>query len=225
MPRPPPPQRLRIRGPAGAIEALLEEPAASGRGAFGVVCHPHPLHGGTLDNKVVHTLARALHDLGVPTLRFNFRGVGASEGAFADGVGERDDALAAVAWCQARWPAAHPWLLGFSFGAAVALAAAARAGARRLVTVAPAVGRIAAGEAPPACPWLLIQGDADEVIDAAAVLEWARGLAPAPEIRVLPGAGHFFHGRLPELREAVVEFAREGGAPRAPPTGPGAAIS
>ncbi len=184
------------------------------RSAFGVVCHPHPLHGGTLDNKVVHTLARALHDVGVPTLRFNFRGVGASEGAFADGIGETDDALAAVAWGRARWPAAAPWLLGFSFGAVVAIRAAVEAGAQRLVTVAPAVDRVATDRALPVCPWLLIQGDADEVIDPAAVLDWAKSLIPAPDVRVMPGAGHFFHGRLPELRAAVVEFAKESGAQR-----------
>lgn len=237
MQRLPRSERLRIAGPAGALEALLEgelrsseRTATDGRAGppreaglrsvvadvprFGVVCHPHPLHGGTLDNKVVHTLARALHDLGMPTIRFNFRGVGASEGAFADGVGETEDALAAVAWGRARWPAARPWLLGFSFGAVVAIRAAITAGAERLVTVAPAIGRVAIGEIRPACPWLLIQGDADEVIDAGAVLDWARGLAPAPEVRVLRGAGHFFHGRLPELREAVVEFGRESGAQR-----------
>jgi uncharacterized protein len=214
MQRLPRSERLRIAGPAGAIEALLEEPHALGGSRFGVVCHPHPLQGGTLDNKVVHTLARALHDLGVPTIRFNFRGVGASEGAFAQGTGETDDALAVVAWGRARWPGAHPWLLGFSFGAVVAIRAAVAARPERLVTVAPAVGRVATGEALPVCPWLLIQGNPDEVIDAGAVLEWARGLTPAPEVRVLPGAGHFFHGRLTEVREAVVEFGKESGAQR-----------
>lgn len=218
MQRPPRSQRLCIAGPAGALETLLEEPEGERRLAFGVVCHPHPLHGGTLDNKVVHTLARALHDLGAPTLRFNFRGVGASEGAFANGIGETDDALAAVAWGRARWPGAAPWLLGFSFGAAVAIRAAAQAGAQRLVTVAPAVGRVAAGQAAPRCPWLLIQGDADEVIDASQVLAWASRQIPPPKVHVLREAGHFFHGRLPELREAVVEFAREGGARDAPPS-------
>jgi uncharacterized protein len=214
MQRLPRSERLPIAGPAGAIEALLEEPQAHGGSRFGVVCHPHPLHGGTLDNKVVYTLARALHDLGVPAIRFNFRGVGASEGAFADGVGETEDALAAVAWGRARWPAAQPWLLGFSFGAVVAIKAAVRAAAERLVTVAPAVGRVATDETLPACPWLLIQGDADEVIDAGAVLEWARGLTHPPEVRVLRGGGHFFHGRLSELREAVVEFVKGSGAHR-----------
>lgn len=214
MQRPPHPERLLLAGPAGALETLVEEPEGAGHSSFGVVCHPHPLHGGTLDNKVVHTLARALHDLGVPTLRFNFRGVGASEGAFADGTGETSDALAAVTWGRMHWPAAEPWLLGFSFGAAVAIRAAVEAGARRLVTVAPAIDRVATGRALPVCPWLLIQGDADDVIDPGAVLDWAYSLTPAPDVLVLKGAGHFFHGRLPELREAVVRFGKESGAQR-----------
>lgn len=199
--------RLAIAGPAGALETLVEEPEGHGRSSFGVVCHPHPLHGGTLDNKVVYTLARALHDMEIPTIRFNFRGVGTSEGRFDDGSGETQDALAVVNWGRARWPAAHPWLLGFSFGAAVASKAAVQAQARRLVTVAPAIDRIATGYPMPSCPWLLIQGDADEVIDAGAVLEWAARQAPAPTVRVFKETGHFFHGRLAELRAAVVEFA------------------
>ncbi|HTW38077.1 MAG TPA: alpha/beta hydrolase [Steroidobacteraceae bacterium] len=225
----PRPESLRIAGPQGALEALVEEPsrgvAASGGGsAFGVVCHPHPLHGGTLANKVVTTLARALHELGVPTLRFNFRGVGASEGRFAGGTGEAQDALAAVEWGKARWPGAEPFLLGFSFGAIVALGTARAAGARLLVTVAPPVAR-AAGAPPierspgieqmaresavPRAPWLIVQGDADEIVDAARVLAWAATHDPQPTVRVLAGAGHFFHGRLVELRETIVAFVRE----------------
>jgi uncharacterized protein len=210
MLRPQPPEPLFLDGPAGRIEALLEEARVeepSAPRAFGVVCHPHPLHGGTLDNKVVHTLARTLQELGVPTLRFNFRGVGASEGEYAQGVGETLDALAVVAAGRERWPHAAPWLLGFSFGGIVALNAAVRADAQALVTVAPAVGRVAIADGLPRCPWLLVQGDADEVLDAPQVLDWAARLEHAPTVRVLAGVGHFFHGRLPELREAVREFA------------------
>ncbi|MGH8148689.1 MAG: alpha/beta hydrolase [Steroidobacteraceae bacterium] len=234
MQRLPRQERLTLGGPSGALEALAEEPergASSGAGVvrgnlgatsdksgaagpgFGVICHPHPLHGGTLDNKVVYTLARALHDLGLPTVRFNFRGVGASEGRFADGRGETADALAVVAWGRARWPGAKPWLAGFSFGGGVALEAAAETRVERLITVAPAILRLEAAHAPPACPWLLIQGDADDVIDPGSVLAWASRQSPPPAMKVLAGAGHFFHGRLPELRAAVVEFAREAGAP------------
>ncbi len=219
-------EHLRIAGPAGWLETVLEEPRGPAASAFGVICHPHPLHGGTLSNKVVFTLARGLHDLGVPTLRFNFRGAGGSEGTFAGGTGERDDALAVAAWGRARWPSAAPWMLGFSFGAVVALGAAKSAGARLLVTVAPPIARaatappieraagierMAAESVAPRCPWLIVQGEADEIVDAGAVLDWASRQIPPPVVRVLQGAGHFFHGRLPELREVLVQFVREVG--------------
>ena len=204
-------ERLSIEGPAGELELLCEEPFEQKPVArFGVVCHPHPLFGGTLDNKVAHTLSRSLLELGYPALRFNFRGVGASAGQFDDGRGEVDDALSVVAWGRARWPQAAVWLLGFSFGGVVAIRAAQRAQPQRVVAVAPAVDRLGAGEPVPPCPWLLVQGDADEVVDPQAVLSWAARVTPAPAVAVLTGASHFFHGRLPQLREAVVAFGREG---------------
>jgi uncharacterized protein len=222
----PRPEGLRIPGPAGALELVLEEPEPCTGSSFAVICHPHPLHGGTLANKVVFTLARALHELGVATLRFNFRGVGASEGEFAGGTGEAEDALAVVEWGKAHWPGAAPFMLGFSFGAVIALGTAAPAGARLLVTVAPAIARAAtappierapgiermvAESATPRCPWLIVQGDADEIVDSPRVLDWAAMRVPRPTVRVLKGAGHFFHGRLVELRETVVQFVRESG--------------
>lgn len=227
MTRLPRSQSIAIPGPAGSIEALLEEPQGPQPASFGVVCHPHPLHGGTLHNKVVHTLARALHDFAVPTVRFNYRGVGASEGRYAEGIGETQDALAVIGWGRQRWPAASPWLLGFSFGGGVAIRAGNRAAAKLLVTVAPALDRSpgndmghGADEAllvGPPCPWLIVQGDADDVIDARSVLDWASrqsaareaAALPALTVHVLHGAGHFFHGRLPELREAVASFIRD----------------
>jgi len=226
MPRLPYPESVRIEGPAGALETILEEPEPGAALSFAVICHPHPLHGGTLANKVVTTLARALQERAVPTLRFNFRGVGASEGSFAGGVGEIDDALSVIAWGKERWPGATPCILGFSFGAMIALAAATRVQARLLVTVAPPIARaasappierapgieqIARASLAPGCPWLVVQGDGDEIVDSAAVLAWAAKQEPAPTIRVLPGAGHFFHGRLSELRELVVQFIEKAG--------------
>jgi uncharacterized protein len=209
--KPPRSERVRIAGPAGEIEALVETPAeetAAGGARFGVVCHPHPLYGGTLDNKVVHTVARAFVELGVPGIRFNFRGVGASAGAYDEGRGETDDALAVIAYGRERWPGASLWLGGFSFGGAVAVRAAAKAGPELLVTVAPGITRVPmAGVDSPACPWLIVQGDADDVIEPAAVLDWAGRQSPAPTVRLLPGAGHFFHGRLHELRQIVVDFS------------------
>jgi uncharacterized protein len=215
-------ERVRLPGPAGALEALIETPlgdegeAAGTPPAFAVVCHPHPLYGGTLDNKVVHTLARAFNQLGAPTIRFNFRGVGASAGAYDEGRGESQDALAVIAYGRSRWPGAALWLGGFSFGGAVAVRAAGHAQPERLVLVAPAISRIGVdGAAAPACPWLIVQGDADDVVAPAEVLEWAQTLSPAPEVAVVRDAGHFFHGRINELREAVLAFMAR--APQARP--------
>jgi alpha/beta superfamily hydrolase len=211
--KPPRAERLRLPGPAGQIEALLElpagEPPADGGvpHRFGVVCHPHPLYGGTLDNKVVYTVARAFLELGVPAIRFNFRGVGGSAGRYDEGSGETEDVLAVIGYGRERWPGASPWLAGFSFGGAVAVRAAGQARPERLVAVAPGVTRVAMeGVASPACPWLLVQGDADDVIEPAAVLAWAQRQSTPPTLRILTGAGHFFHGRLHELRAAVLGF-------------------
>jgi alpha/beta superfamily hydrolase len=220
--RPPRAERVTIAGPAGALEALIETPVGEGAcdpvRAFGVVCHPHPLYGGTLDNKVAWTLARAFQQLGAPAIRFNFRGVGGSAGSYDDGRGETDDALAVVEFGRRRWPRAALWLAGFSFGGVVAVRAALSAQPQRLVLVAPGITKIDVGPEPqPACPWLIVQGDADDVVPAQAVLEWARTLEPPPALSVLAGAGHFFHGRINELRDAVLEFMERSAAAALPP--------
>jgi alpha/beta superfamily hydrolase len=210
--KPPHAERLTLPGPAGALEALLETPRIEGREgvavtAFAVVCHPHPLYGGTLDNKVVWTLARAFEQLGAPAIRFNFRGVGASAGGYDEGRGETQDALAVIAWGRRRWPGAALWLAGFSFGGVVAAHAAGDARPERVVLVAPGLTKIDITQAaPPACPWLIVQGDADDVVAPEAVRSWAQTLPPAARLVVLPAAGHFFHGRINELREAVLAF-------------------
>jgi uncharacterized protein len=204
--RPPAPEPVVIDGPVGPLEARAEDPSPDAApGVVGVVCHPHPLHGGTMQNKVVHTLARAMQELGAATVRFNFRGVGASAGAFGEGIGEIDDAVAAVDWARRRWSCERLWLAGFSFGAAVALQAAPRVRAERLVTVAPPVTRLGLEKTPPRpdAAWLIVQGDADEVVDAAEVARWAAAYRPPPQLVMLADAGHFFHGRLGELRETV----------------------
>ena len=215
--RPPVPQPAIIDGPAGPLEARIEEPAPGEAPAVvGVVCHPHPLYGGTMQNKVVHTLARAMQELGAPTVRFNFRGVGGSAGTYDGGAGELEDALAACAWARRRWRCDALWLAGFSFGSAVALQAAGSVRPRALVTVAPPVGRIiVAPVARPSCPWLVVQGDRDELVDVTQVREWVAGYAPPPRLVVLPGAEHFFHGRLGELRAAAIDFLSGDGGPEA----------
>jgi len=211
--RPAAAEQVLIDGPAGPLEAVVEEPSAPQEGSrptvldgYAVVCHPHPLFGGALSNKVVHTLARAFQGLGLATLRFNFRGVGASAGIHDDGRGEIDDALAAIEWGRQRWPGRRLWLAGFSFGAYVAARSAAVARPERVVLVAPAVSRFDQFRAVPApqCPWLVVQGDADDLVSVAEVSAWVAGLEPAPELVVLPGVDHYFHGRLHELQNTVV---------------------
>ena len=202
-------ESLVIEGPSGALEGIVDDPGIAGP-HYAVICHPHPLYGGTMDNKVVTTVARALNSLAIPTLRFNFRGVGRSGGAYDQGVGETDDAAAAAAYGAARWPGRDMLAAGFSFGGYVALRLARRIPAARLITVAPAVLLFTADIGAPACPWVIIQGDADDVVDPKALMAWASALTPAPRLVVLPGVGHFFHGRLHDLREAVINAIRNG---------------
>jgi alpha/beta superfamily hydrolase len=195
-------QRQSIAGPSGALECALDAPAGAPHGVA-VVCHPHPQHGGTMDNKVVQTLARAFTQLGCVAVRFNFRGVGGSAGAWAQGPGEVDDALAvAAAFRRAEQPLV---LAGFSFGAYVASNAAARlardgVAVQRLVLVGPAASRFDMAAVPKGT--LVIHGEADDVVPLAAVFDWAR--PQSLPVTVIPGAGHFFHGQLSLLKSLVV---------------------
>lgn len=189
-------------GPAGPLECVVDGPADAPKG-LAVVCHPHPLFGGTMDNKVVQTLSRALVQLGWKTVRFNFRGIGASEGAWDDGVGEVDDALAVIA--HHRAPSQALLLAGFSFGAFVAAAAASRLPeaqrAERLVLVGPSTQK----QLVPVVPanTVVIHGEADDVVPLASTLDWAR--PQVLPVIVFPGVGHFFHGQLPLLKRVVME--------------------
>jgi alpha/beta superfamily hydrolase len=198
---------LLIDGPAGPLEAVIETPVNFSGELVAVLCHPHPLFGGTLTNKVIHTIARAFQELGAETVRFNFRGVGKSAGTHDNGVGEVGDALAAVAAARIRHPGGALWLGGFSFGAMIAFECAQRANPAWLVTVAPAEQRFPAARTlpRPRCPWLIVQGDADDLVNAREVSHWAGSFEPPPVLRILPGGEHFFHGRLNELHAAIVE--------------------
>jgi alpha/beta superfamily hydrolase len=210
MAKAPATEQLFLEGPAGRLEAVLDRPGEDSPRAVVLVLHPHPQYGGTLTNKVTHTLARTFVGLGFAALRFNFRGTGASAGAWDDGVGELDDALAAAAWLRGRYAHGPFWLAGFSFGAAIAIRAAVETSPAGLVSVAPAVQRFASGLArQPDCPWLVIQGDADELVDVDDTVAWVDSLEPGPDLQVLPGVDHFFHGKLVVLREAVTTFVTE----------------
>jgi alpha/beta superfamily hydrolase len=200
-----------LPGLAGNIEALVDTPAVATARAVGVICHPHPLHGGTMTNKVVHTLAKAFNDVGAPAVRFNFRGVGASAGTYGDGNGETQDAVAVLDWAAQRWPEAQLWLGGFSFGGAVAIRASVASShaskIARLVTVAPAIRRVSVDSStPPQCPWLIVQGDRDELVDPADIQQWVQALPVQPRLAMLSGVEHFFHGRLNDLRTTVVDW-------------------
>lgn len=187
-------RRETVAGPAGRIECAVDEPQGEARG-MALIAHPHPLYGGTHDNKVVQTLARALVELGYVAWRPNFRGVGASEGTHDAGRGEVDDLAAVLAHTGAE----KPVLAGFSFGAAVQAKLAARVRAERLALVGVAVTNQQVPSVPPGT--LVIHGEVDETIPLAAVLDWAR--PQEMPVLVVPGADHFFHRKLPALKLAV----------------------
>ncbi|HVF17785.1 MAG TPA: alpha/beta fold hydrolase [Steroidobacteraceae bacterium] len=200
-------ERLAIAGPMGNLEGILETPLDADDARVAIVCHPHPVYGGTMTNKVVHMLAKAFNDLSVRTIRFNYRGVGASVGTYDEGRGETLDTLAVVRWANLRWPDAKIWLGGFSFGGAVALRTAAQIQPARLVTVAPAIQRVDVTSVKLRdCPWLIVQGDNDELVNAQDVQAWAESLEPRPQFALLSGVDHFFHGRLNELRDVVTRW-------------------
>ena len=202
-----PAEPVEIRGPAGTLEALVETPATPAP-VVAVMCHPHPLHGGTMTNKVVHTVARTMSRLGATTVRFNFRGVGKSSGTYSEGIGERDDAIAVAEWARAARPGARLVLAGFSFGAAVAISIAVRVDAAALVSIAPPIGRLPADLVLPVCPWLIVHGSEDEIIPLADVQRWHARHAAGARLAVIDGATHFFHGKLTALADEVAAFAR-----------------
>lgn len=206
MTPPAPKQRIQIAGPAGPLEVLVEAAQDAGA-ALCVICHPHPQYGGTLDNKVVYTLARAANELGAIAVRFNFRGVGHSAGEFGHGVGELDDLLAVVAWARAAYPDRSLHLAGFSFGAAVALRGHVAADATSLLLVAPPAGMGYLEEATaPQLPWQVIHGSRDELIGLDVAQRWLTAMGGMSSLTVIDDADHFFHGRLTPLREAARAF-------------------
>ena len=199
-------EHVVIDGPAGALELAVNQPGGAPAG-IALVAHPHPLQGGTLDNKVVQTLAKTFVALGYAAVRFNFRGVGGSLGAFDEGNGETDDALAVLAYAQQRFGALPLALAGFSFGSFVQTRVAQRVAFERLVLVGPAVNRFEGASV--AAETIVIHGEEDDVVPLADVLAWAR--PQQLPIVVFPGCGHFFHGRLVQLQQVVMaSYPRHG---------------
>lgn len=207
-------EQLFISGPEGLLEAELIIPE-NHQNKFFVMCHPHPLFQGTMDNKVVTTMTRAMNDLGFISLRFNYRGVGKSVGTYDRGRGEVEDALAVIHYLTTRFRAAQHFVLGgFSFGGFVAYQAAIKMRPDALILIAPSIPKLHSEDNPhpelePDCPMLVIQGDSDDVIPAQGVYAWLKTRQQPYTVIEVPGASHFFHGKLVALREASQDFMRK----------------
>jgi len=201
-------EHFLIPGPAGPLEAVLSmaKGDAAALQGIGIICHPHPLYGGSLSNKVVHIISNTFNEMGIHTLRFNFRGVGHSRGRFDKGVGEVEDLKAAHAWMRQRYPELPLWLAGFSFGSYVALKAQQELAPQRLLIVAPPVAMFEfENAATPKMPWMVIQGAKDEVSSPDRVSVWVGQQQSNPPQYVWMGdADHFFHGKLSKLRDCVM---------------------
>ena len=195
-----------INGPAGKIECLAGYPVNPDecRKTIGLICHPHPLFGGTMHNKVVHMIEKAYREMGLHTIRFNFRGVGETEGQFDDGIGESEDLISIYQWAKGIFPDHDFWLAGFSFGTYAALRACEIINPTQFLTIAPPVERYDYDELPiPDCPWLVIQGEVDDVVTPKAVYDYVSNIDPSPQLITFK-AGHFFHRRLTDLKGAII---------------------
>jgi len=197
---------LTLPGPAGVLEVAVDRPDGDivALPLTVVLCHPLSTEGGSISNKVVTMTARSLRELGANTVRFNFRGVGHSAGTFDHGNGELQDLLAIVAWVREQRPDDDLWLAGFSFGAYVSLRANETVLPDALISIAPPAGRWDFDKvATPVCPWLVIQGENDEIVDPQAVYDWIDTLKRKPDLVRMPDTSHFFHRKLIDLRGAL----------------------
>jgi len=201
-------QPLLLPGAVGNIEAKLHLPVINNLEgppkAVLICCHPHPQFGGTMNNKVVHTVVKTFSKMGVPALRFNFRGIGQSEGDYDEGRGESDDLLMLSNLMQKSWPDSQLWLAGFSFGSWVAAGCAVAAGAKQLLSIAPPVRYFDAVDfQSPACPWLVLMGEQDEVVEPSEVYAWIDAQLIPPQLIKFPETGHFFHAQIVKLSHVL----------------------
>lgn len=197
-----------LSGPAGQLEVMTTWPENSAQPqGVGIICHPDPRQGGAMHNKVVTTTARAFAHLGLATVRFNFRGIGLSSGEYGHTHGELADLNALITWTKTVLPNQPLWLAGFSFGSYISALAAQSASPARLISIAPPVNHYDFTQFTKIrCPWLVIQGDQDEVVEFGEVQAWAQKPPSPLKFIVMPGASHFFHGRLIELREHIEQW-------------------
>jgi Predicted hydrolase of the alpha/beta superfamily len=195
-----------LDGPVGPLEVAVDLPGpgdAPARPVVAIVCHPLSTEGGSMHNKVVTMTARALRELGITVVRFDFRGVGASAGRFDHGNGEQDDLRVVAAWVRGQRPGDALWLAGFSFGAYVSLRACASIGPQALISIAPPVGRWDFSGVQPPAHWLVVQGEQDEIVDPQAVYDWLAERRTPPLLVRMPDTSHFFHRKLIDLRGAI----------------------
>ncbi|MGA2654513.1 MAG: alpha/beta family hydrolase [Gammaproteobacteria bacterium] len=209
-----------INGPVGPLECLIENGAEPAQPITAILCHPHPLFGGTMNNKVITTLMQTCRDLGIATIRFNFRGIGQSAGQYDEGVGELQDCLAIANWVKQNQPSHHILLAGFSFGGCIAIKAAVEISPIGLITIAPPVSRMNCADAPfIPCPWIMVQGEKDETVDPESVYQFVANRQEKINLLRLPNAEHFFHGQLTVLKEQLTKAILDCGILKSPTEG------
>lgn len=197
---------LFIPGQIGPLEAVIAVPPILNQRYIAIIGHPHSLQGGTMNNKVVTTLVRAFKDLNIPSIRFNFRGVGQSQGQFDQGIGESEDMLHVVRLCQQEMPSVNFIFAGFSFGSYVAYRTAAQCSHALLITIAPPVHHFNYTEfSIPPTPWMIFQGDQDDIVPLTSVMAFMASCSYPIVFEQFSETGHFFHGRLVELKMRLIE--------------------
>ncbi|MBB70990.1 MAG: hypothetical protein CMF50_01165 [Legionellales bacterium] len=204
-------QHFYLAGPVGKLEIIATPPVTEARSVTAIMCHPHSQQGGTMNNKVVTTMVRTFKALGMKAVRFNFRSVGESEGTFANGVGEVDDLAAVIEWVRQVNPNDDILLAGFSFGSYVAARAASEHEPVYLISVAPPVHHYDFAELTDkiTSPWLVLMGEADEVVPPEEVYDWVKSFKQPPQLVRFPETGHFFHGKLLDLKDRVLTVLEE----------------